>query len=710
MSSKAESKSLNYVDIMFEHMPIGVALYNAQDLRLLAANTLMLTILDTNLDPCWQGQMVGHPATDWLPADVAPSLVAICRTVVETGNPFHIDEYAFLSPGRGITYWKWDLHPVRDSNGHITQLLQTVSEVTSHVLARQQAEQTSASLSQTKQVVEAERSRLEVIETIARSVRESLDTDKIAQAAIAAITSSFEPLSTSIHIADPEQQVLHLLHNRAAQHIEQETVALLQHVPYTSQLIVARAPQHHEPIIIEDVQAAARAGEIPGDHPIVKHGRCGYVCIPLWFKDFEGTLSVLFKETVAQDSPEVQTLVGCATHLAAALAHARLHATVENERARLRAVLDQLPEGVLLVEASDSGVSYVNAAATHVIGIPPQNEKTRKTLHQISQVFLITDLQGHSIPPEHYPVSRSLHGETISGQEMVLTRLDGSKVVLLCSAAPLQTEDGVISGAVTVFQDITARKSFEQQKNEFLSIVSHELRTPITAIQGFAEILQMMVASGLSLESPRGMRIATGIIEQSERLTQLIEEMLDLTRIENVQLLLDLAPHDLLGTLTHLVETQAVTTRKHHLQLVLDELQPTDVLIGYFDKKRIEQVINNLISNAIKYSPYGGEIELGLHPILDAASIPYEALIWVRDPGIGIPANELPHIFERFHRASNLDRAITGLGIGLYLTKELVERHGGRIWAKSTEGMGATFFVSLPLGKRNLSGKTRKEN
>lgn len=278
-------------------------------------------------------------------------------------------------------------------------------------------------------------------------------------------------------------------------------------------------------------------------------------------------------------------------------------------------------------------------------------------------------------------------------------RPDGSRTFILSSAAPLRSDNGMISGAVIVFQDITAKKSIEQQKNEFLSIASHELRTPITAIQGFAEILQFQMAQQAELD-PQSDHALAVITEQSERLSQLIEEMLDISRIEHVQLLLTRAPHDLISMLKHVIETQASTSKNHHITLLLEGLTEQDTLIGNIDENRMVQIISNLINNAIKYSPKGGNIEVGLHYPRTGPNKPddtNECLIWVKDTGLGIPAADLPHIFERFHRSSTVDRSISGLGIGLYLVKELVTRHGGHVWAESTEGTGSTFYVKLPL-------------
>ena len=173
--------------------------------------------------------------------------------------------------------------------------------------------------------------------------------------------------------------------------------------------------------------------------------------------------------------------------------------------------------------------------------------------------------------------------------------------------------------------------------------------------------------------------------------------MFDLTRIENAQLSLHCIWHDLLATLKEVIASQNTTARGQRIQLMVPGDGASEPVMGYFDEQRVRQIMNNLLSNAVKYSPSGTTIEVGLQCTSES---PGEALLWVRDYGIGIPANELPFIFERFHRASNLDQAMSGLGLGLYLVKELVTRHGGRVWVESVEGQGSTFSVLLPIKQK----------
>lgn len=372
-----------------------------------------------------------------------------------------------------------------------------------------------------------------------------------------------------------------------------------------------------------------------------------------------------------------------------------LAAEAQTRASHLKTVIESMAEAVMVYDKESMPVQ-MNKAAQQMLGL--DNDTAARffdsPLKQFLTYFEMRDEHGKELSAGELSAARALKGEVVRGRELHIIRHDGSKVVILSSAAPIYTEDGQITGAVVVAQDITQRKSIEQQKSEFLSIASHELRTPITSIQGFAEILQVMVEKGELVVPPRCKYALKEIVLQSGHLTRLIQEMLDLSRIENDQMLLRLAPYNLLETLVRVKESRSLVNKHHDIQLVLDGLEPGTPLMGVFDQDRIEQVLNNLLDNAAKYSPAGSKIEVGLR-----CRAPEQALIWVKDEGIGIAPDELPHIFERFRRASNFDASISGFGIGLYLVREFVVRHNGRVWAESIENQGSTFYVWLPLNK-----------
>ncbi len=303
--------------------------------------------------------------------------------------------------------------------------------------------------------------------------------------------------------------------------------------------------------------------------------------------------------------------------------------------------------------------------------------------------------------PWSYALIQAFCGQTVSSMETVVTRPDGSPRFLLCSSTPLSSQQQQVSGAILVFQDLSAQVSLDQQKNSFLGMLSHELRTPVTAIQGFADLLRMQAAEGQSLADPLAQRAFATIVAQSEALTHLIGQLLDLSRLEQAQITLSWGYHDLVALLTSVVEALSLTAPRHHLHLVLHGRQAGERLPGWFDRERMQQVFYHLIANAIKYSPAGGTIEIGVRWQPER---PQEVLLWVRDQGIGIAQHELAAIFACFYRSPSLDPALSGLGIGLYLVKDLVDRHGGRVWAESTPGHGSTFWLLLPLAPPEGSG------
>ena len=229
-------------------------------------------------------------------------------------------------------------------------------------------------------------------------------------------------------------------------------------------------------------------------------------------------------------------------------------------------------------------------------------------------------------------------------------------------------------------------------KDDFLSLASHELRTPLTSIMGHSELLQRnlkRMESGVPSKADftQEMRILDMIVHQSRRLNHLIEEMMDITRIRSKQLdLKHMEQVDLVKLVRRVLEQYSNTNCK--ISFITQE----EEINGKYDEGRLEQVLNNLISNAVKYSEADKPIEIRIE------RDKHEVIIAVQDHGSGISEEEQRHIFERFYRvhASNKTR-IEGLGLGLYIAHEIVSQHGGRMWLESTSGQGSTFYFSLPL-------------
>ncbi|MBO0780343.1 MAG: PAS domain S-box protein [Ktedonobacteraceae bacterium] len=693
--------------MMLRYTPVGLAVFDAQNFCLLEANQAYLALLDAYLDPRWHnGRALGVSITEWgvdndWGIDVeANGVLPAFRQVAESGEPYRSSEFAFLTAKQGTTYWNWAVDPVQDEEGHITHLIHTTSEITEQVQQRQRMESAQRQLRRENQQVEAEKKRLEVVGTIARGVQETLDATRIGNMALEAIRTHFQANTACLHIDKPEQKVMRLLCAHTPPGFER-LQRQMSTIPYERMMPLTRlAFSHREPIVVEDLQEAVVSGKAQKNHPIVLSGDRGYICVPLWFGDhFEGTLCATFDHPISLDGVEKSTLIESGVHIAAGLAHARLITQIGREHNRLRSILDQLPEAILIAEVSDGSISYANPAAAQLLGYT-LDELVTIPFHHYSHGPSTPPqgtphLNNQRLPPWNFVVIRALCGETVHSKETLVARPDGKRIITLTSSAPLYADNGIMTGAMIVFQDVTEQKSLEQHKNEFLAIINHELRTPITVIQGFTEILQIKLTQekNVPLDSLTHYAL-TSISEQSQHLTRLIDEMLDISRIEQAQFALQCASHDLLQLLRQVIGGQNITTRLHQISLKLEGLSAHDQLFVSIDEKRITQVFNNLISNAIKYSPAGGKIEVGVRI---ASSSPDEVLIWVKDEGIGIPSGDIAHIFKRFYRSPHLDPSISGFGIGLYLVKEVITHHRGRIWVESTEGKGATFFVTLPL-------------
>ncbi|MDQ3702839.1 MAG: PAS domain-containing sensor histidine kinase [Chloroflexota bacterium] len=259
--------------------------------------------------------------------------------------------------------------------------------------------------------------------------------------------------------------------------------------------------------------------------------------------------------------------------------------------------------------------------------------------------------------------------------------------VLSFSGSPLPETGETLSGGVLVFRDVTGPREVERLKDDVLSIASHDLRTPLTVIQGFAELLRLKAAAG-PVDGELLHRGLLTIEGQANRLEEWLRLLLDLTRMKGGQVAIEPGPTDLVPLAKAVMEGVRVTTNGRLL-----ELRAPPRVEGTWDARRLEQVLQNLITNALKYSPQDGRVEVAIRADDRTATVS------VRDEGVGLAPDELPHIFERFYRAKGI-RQIEGSGLGLYICQAIVTAHGGRIWAESRGlGSGSTFCVTLPRGE-----------
>jgi signal transduction histidine kinase len=265
--------------------------------------------------------------------------------------------------------------------------------------------------------------------------------------------------------------------------------------------------------------------------------------------------------------------------------------------------------------------------------------------------------------------------------EGMARRSDGADVFVETQLFDLDS-----SHSLAIVRDVTAQRTLERERGSFVAAVSHDLKSPLAAISGQAQLLQRKIEQLNLPDGPTMARRLARIDETTYRMSRLIDDLLDVSRLQMGRPLeLNRQSVDLVALAQASIQQLQPTTTRH--QLLLTTSEPT--LSGFWDPQRIGRVADNLLLNAVKYSPDGGDI---------AVSVARDggwAVMSVRDPGLGIPAADLPRIFERFHRGANVTRKIGG--IGLAGSKQIVEQHGGTIEVDSREGGGSTFTVRLPL-------------
>ncbi|HEY0244137.1 MAG TPA: ATP-binding protein, partial [Mucilaginibacter sp.] len=226
-------------------------------------------------------------------------------------------------------------------------------------------------------------------------------------------------------------------------------------------------------------------------------------------------------------------------------------------------------------------------------------------------------------------------------------------------------------------------KKLNAKKDEFIGLASHELKTPVTSLSGYLQIINRKLADG----DPNKTFIEKAL-QQINKLSELISDLLDVSKIETGQLPLSFTGFDLLQLVKEVTEVMQYSTKTHHLALETS----IDKLVVTADRQRIEQVIINLLSNAIKYSPGADLISISV------AINDKKALVSVRDSGLGITKEQQERIFTRFYRVEDMAAHISGLGIGLFISKEIIGRHNGRLWVESSPGKGSQFFFEIPVG------------
>jgi len=378
-------------------------------------------------------------------------------------------------------------------------------------------------------------------------------------------------------------------------------------------------------------------------------------------------------------SNDYSLLSSFANQAAIAVQNAQLYRQVNQERGRLNALLDSMADGILIINAQNR-VERSNPAISRMTGL---------TKAQIQNQWHEEVIQWAK-PPEGLTLEQAESGgwpltpHAVLYVEGDLRRFDGSLPLPVgISYVPLISPEGNLLNIIATMRDITQFRQAEEIKSTFISIVSHELKTPVALIKGYVSTLRRKDADWDSEIIQDSLAI---IEEETDRLADLIENLLDASRLQAGVMSLNRSDVFIPGVAERMASRMQIQTTRHTIKVNF----PADFPIILADEGRLEQILSNLIGNSIKYAP-DGEILIRGRVHQD------QVIVCISDEGPGIAPADIPHIFDRFYRAPQMARQTKGAGLGLYLTRAIVEAHSGRIWVDTEPGQGVRICFSLPV-------------
>jgi PAS domain S-box-containing protein len=434
------------------------------------------------------------------------------------------------------------------------------------------------------------------------------------------------------------------------------------------------AVTRRSPVLIADVTSDPRMK--PLWEAAVTEGLHTAMYLPLVYRDeIVGLMALYHRDAYTYDAEQMELLAIFANQATTAIKNAEFYTSVVQSRSNLNAILQSMTDGVVALDKQNR-VIFINQSLFDLLGISPSDDgqwigrassALWPQLHRIIEEFSKNALQS---PPD--------------GITRIAVQLEDPIRTVELAHSAIMDDTGQQIGRLILLNDVTEQRAAERMKDELISILSHELRTPLTSILGYSKLLVDRPHSA----AEKRQRWASHILEKSRMLNRLVSEVLDLARLNMHRFDLRPAPLNLEALIRRIVGEQRLTTDSHTIQLqVLDDLGAVPV-----DQDRLDQVLTNLLINAIKYSPDGGVIQVR------AGATDEQVWLEVEDEGIGIAPEYHERIFEPFFRVDNsTTRDVYGTGLGLSLCRGIIEAHGGTISVDSEVGDGTTFRIRLPL-------------
>jgi PAS domain S-box-containing protein len=650
-SSRREAQeSLAVVDAVFAAAPVGLAFMDTS-FRYVRVNEALAA-----LNGLPGEEHFGRTLRDVLGEELGSEIEPLHRQVLETGEPI-LDLYferALPATPQETRNWIASYYPVLDVDDKTIGVGVVITDVSEREQARAAAERAGA--------------RLAVLAEASQTLASTLD----YESTLASLASLLVPRFAdwyAVDIVDEDGlfRRLAVVHSDPAKSEWAEKSRDRYPPDLEEDEGTGRAVRTGEAVLYRTISDELLASSTKdGAHYEILHqlGMASAMVVPLTAagRTFGGLMLVSSDPARLYDEDDLEFAKHLGRRAAVAVDNARLYRAAE-ERARAAIVVQHVADGVLLVD-QDEIIRLWNPAAEHITGLAAAETVGRSTAAVFSPSETIADLAKRGDPrPETQPVE-------INGRELWLSI----------------TGVGFDGGTVFAFRDLTAERAVEKLKSDFVSTVSHELRTPLAAIYGAALTLRR---EDVPLGEPQRMGLLEVIASESDRLARIVNDILWASRLESGTMQTTIQKCDGLA-----IARSVVDAARHYVppDIQLTLTTPKDAPLVAADPDKARQVLTNLVDNAVKYSPDGGRVTVEV--TLEGSQLRYS----VRDEGLGVPPAEHRRIFEKFYRLDpNLTRGVGGTGLGLYISRELLERMGGRIWVESSGSGGSIFIAELPV-------------
>jgi PAS domain S-box-containing protein len=565
----------------------------------------------------------------------------------------------------------------------------------------QRVEERTRELADAMGELTAERDRVETLYRITSELAASLDLDHVLNRALKLTVEAVEADQASIlmielHTLAGDLQPSERLINRAAWGKEVTLPTGGAPTRFSKgEGLAGWVVEHRKAAIVPDIQQDPRWVEVDAPDERKKRQYRSALVVPLMAGggEVQGALLLLHAQPGHFDQDHLRLVETAGVQVTNAINNAELYNLIREQAERLgsmlktqqveaaksQAVLEGVADGVMVADAEGKVILF-NAAAERILKLPRERALGRMTREMLG-------LYGGQAQDWMKTVAKwGEEPEAYAAEEYLAAQLNIEDRIVSVHLAPVLMADEFL-GTVSVFRDITVEVESARAKVEFVSMVSHELRTPMTSIKGYADLL-LMGAAGELADAQRS--FLSVIKSNVDRLTTLVNDLLDISRMESGRMVLEVGPVRL-ADVTNQVITAMVTRTKEKGLDVRSEVS-RDFPEIQADSDRVIQILTNLVANACQYTPTGGEI------VVSARVHDDEVRVSVRDTGIGIAPDDLENIFVRFFRVDHpLVHETTGTGLGLAIVKSLVEMHGGRVEVESEVGEGSTFTFILPM-------------